>query len=96
MSTYLERYKLMESAAMRRRAQVALWEVCVDVMNEPDGDPGRKTFAKKNLKGEADTDVLRRIMVRLTANATIGAAGEACDDSDIKFVVAGLVDELAA
>lgn len=95
---YNGRYALTENGTFQRRLQMAIWIAAVDVLNEAAGVPNhaaRKTWANKALKGPQDSDVLRRVSIRCSANASIGIAGEAATDDDIQFVVNSLVDELA-
>lgn len=95
---YNGRYALTENGTFQRRLQMALWIAAVDVLNEDAGTTNhtaRATWAGKALKGPQDSDVLRRVSIRCSANASIGAAGEQASDSDIQFVVNSLVDELA-
>ena len=92
---YNGRYALTENGTFQRRLQMALWIAAVDVLNELPVVAARRTWATKALKGPQDSDVLRRVSIRCSANASIGAAGEQATDSDIQFVVNSLVDELA-
>ena len=95
---YNGRYALTENGTFQRRLQMAMWIAAVDVLNEAAGTvnhAARKTWANKALKGPQDSDILRRVSIRCSANSAIGAAGEQATDSDIQFVVNYLVDELA-
>lgn len=95
---YNGRYALTENGTFQRRLQMAIWIAAVDVLNEVDTTPNhasRLTWAKRSLKGPQDTDVIRRVSIRCSANSAIGIAGEAATDSDIQYVVNSLVDELA-
>lgn len=96
--SYLDRYQLTENGTFKHKLQMAVWIAAVDVTNEPTGTPQhaqRLQWANKMLKGPMDTDVMRKVAIRASANETIGAAGEAAADVDIQFVVNGLVNELA-
>ncbi len=96
--SYLDRYQLTENGTFRHKLQMAVWIAAVDVTNEPVGTvnhANRLQWANKMLRGPMDTDVMRKVAIRASANATIGAAGEAALDADIQFVVNGLVNELS-
>lgn len=96
--SYLDRYQLTENGQFRNKLQMAVWIAALDVINESAGTPNhaaRLIWATKMLKGSMDTDVVRKVAIRASANATIGAAGVGALDSDIQFVINGLVDELA-
>lgn len=96
--SYLDRYQLTENGTFKHKLQMAVWIAAVDVTNEPAGTANhaqRLQWANKMLRGPMDTDVMRKVAIRASANATIGAAGEAAADADIQFVVNGLVNELA-
>ena len=96
--SYLARYQLTENCTFRNKLQMAVWIAALDVINESSATPNhaaRLIWATKMLRGVMDTDVARKVAIRASANATIGAAGEAALDSDIQFVINGLVDELA-
>lgn len=95
---YNGRYALTENGTFQRRLNMALWIAAVDVLNENAGTANhaaRVVWARRALKGPQDADVIRRVSIRCSANASIGAAGEQATDSDIQFVVNSLVDELA-
>lgn len=96
MTTYLQLSALVNQPNFRARIQYALWSVAVDVLNDVNQSAGAKAFAKKKLKGAAESDELLRLAIQCAANPTIAAAGEACQDSDIRFVVAGVFADLAA
>lgn len=96
MAAYLELVELVQSPKFRNRIQFALWSVCVDVLNDPAATSAAKTYARKKLKGMAETDELLRMAINCVANPTIAAAGEACTDADIRFVVAGIFADLVA
>lgn len=96
MATYIELVDLVQSPRFRNRIQYALWSVCVDVLNDVNSSAGAKTYAKRKLKGMAETEELLRLAINCAANPTIAAAGEACADADIRFVVAGVFADLVA
>ena len=96
MATYLELVDLVQNPKFRNRIQYALWSVAVDVLNDVGSSAQAKTFAKKKLKGMAETEELLRLAINCAANPTIAAAGEACADADIRFVVAGVFADLVA
>lgn len=93
--SYIERFALVEDAAFRKRLQFAVWSAAVDILNEASPSNSRKQWAVNALKGVADDDVMRRVAIRCAANPTIGAAGKDATDSDIQYVVSGIVNTLA-
>lgn len=96
--SYTERYALTENGTFRHKLQMAIWIAAVDVTNEPGSTPNhaqRLVWAKRSLRGPIDTADMLKVAIRASANATIGEAGTNASDSDIQFVVNGLVDELA-
>ncbi len=94
--SYVALVKLVQNVPFRDRIQYALWSVAVDVLNDGASSAQAKTFARQQLRGAADTDVLTRLAIRCVSNPTIAAAGENASDSDIRFVVAGVFAELVA
>lgn len=96
MATFLELVELVNSPKFRSRIQYALWSVAVDVLNDSNQTNQAKAFARKKLKGLAETDELLKLAIQCAANPTIAATGEACADSDLRFVVAGAFADLAA
>lgn len=96
MASYSELFALVSDPKFKERIQYALWSVCVDVLNDGASTAGAKSFAKKKLRGLADTDELFALAIRCAANPTIAAAGTKASDSDIRFVVAGAFADLAA
>lgn len=94
MATYAERSALVTDAAFLSRIQMALWVSATDVLNEPSDAPmhaQRMEWAKNMLKSSV-ADNLREVAVRVLSNPTVGAAGAAAPDSDIQFVVNGLIN----
>jgi hypothetical protein len=96
MATYLELVDLVASPKFRDRIQYALWSVSVDALNDSNASTAAKNFARKKLRGSAENDELLRLAINCAANPTIAAAGNACSDSDIRFVVAGTFADLVA
>ncbi len=94
--SYVALVKLVQNVPFRDRIQYALWSVAVDVLNDAGSTPEAKQYARKQLRGAADTDVLTRLAIRCVSNPTIAAAGENAADSDIRFVVAGVFSELVS
>ena len=98
--SFIELHDFIESAALRKRVQYAVWVAAVNVLAENAGTANhaaRLEWANKALRGPMDPDNIRRIEIRVLANATIAVNGidYAGVDSDIAFIVAALVDELA-
>jgi hypothetical protein len=94
MATYAERSALVTDSVFLSRIQMALWVAATDVLNEPAGTPKhdkRLDWAKGTLKASV-ADNMREVAVRVLANPTVGAAGALAQDSDIQFVVNGLID----
>lgn len=94
--SYMERRALVEDTRFHAKLQMALWIAAVDVLNDSNASAPRRQWANRTLRGAADADAMRRVAIRASANATIGAAGINASDSDIQFVVNGMVDELAS
>jgi hypothetical protein len=96
MATYIELAALVNNPNFRSRIQYALWSVSVDVLNDSQQSAAAKTFARKKLKGLAETDELLKLAIQCAANPIIAATGEASADSDIRLVVAEAFADLAA
>ncbi len=94
MATYKELFELVQRPPFRERIQYALWSCAVDVLNDAQSAAQAKQYARKKLKGLADNDELMALAIRCVSNPAIAAAGEACADGDIKFVVAGSFADL--
>lgn len=96
--SYLTRYALVKNPDFINKLQVAIWVAATAVNNEAANTANhaaRIIWAKKALKKESDPDEMRIVAIRASANDTIGAAGTLATDSDIQFVVNGLIDDLA-
>lgn len=94
---YLARHQLVNDTKFTNRLQMALWIAASDVLNEEPGTTNhtaRVAWAKKELKGVADPEKMKLVAIRVSANPSVGAAGNAAPDSDIQFVVNGLIDGL--
>lgn len=97
MATLAEIYALKASSAtLRHRVAVALATAAEAVRNEAASTVSHaERFAWATaMLGTANgpEDEARRLMWMVLQNATVQDAGEAATDSDIQFVVNGLVD----
>ena len=98
--SFIELHDLLESTALRKRVQYAVWAVAATVVGEGAGvanHAARLTWANKKLRGPMEQDDLRRIAIRVLANPAIAANGidYPTIDADLLFIVTNLVDELA-
>lgn len=94
MATYAERSALVTDSVFLSRIQMALWVAATDVLSEPTNTPKhdrRAEWARNALKSSV-ADNLREVAVRVLANPTVGSSGALAPDSDIQFVVNGLID----
>lgn len=96
MATYLELSALVNDPQFRSRVQYALWSASVDVLANAQSSAAAKTYAKKKLKGLAETDELLRLAINCAADAAIAAAGAGTTDASIKAVVAAAFADLVA
>lgn len=96
MATYAEIYDLWTSSALKKRAYVAVAKAAQDVLNE---DPGTTNHANRVLWATASLENpevnASKMMWPIVSNATVQAAGLACTDNDIQFVVNGAIDTFA-
>jgi len=95
MLAYKDLYDLINDGVFQQRIQYAAWVAAVAMLAEVPGTAARQQWAKHALKGSLDSDVLRNVAIQVSANPTIGAAGKACLDSDIQFVVSQIASGLA-
>ena len=99
MSAYTDRIDAARSTASNlfRQIQFAVWVAANDIVNE---DPEtakhakRVDWSRKILNGgiQASEEWTRRVIPQVLMNATIQAAPEDATDSDVQFVVNGLVN----
>ena len=97
MLTYIERFQLSNNSTFKQRIQLALWIVCIDVIDENANVPNhaaREALATELLKGEADTDTMRKLTFRLVANDSIGGQGADVTDSALKNAVSSAFNSL--
>ena len=97
MATLLERYELQYThTLLKQRSQIAIESAAYDVINEDAGTANhanRIIWANTALNNpEKLTSVEMSLIVQ---NPTIAAAGDDATDSDIQFVVNGLIDPIA-
>ena len=96
MATYTEIYNLkVESSDLRNRITVAIAKASYDIINEDGGTANhtnRVTWANNSLLNASS--MAEKFMWAVLQNTTIQANGEASSDSDIQFVVNGLVSDV--
>ena len=95
MSSYIELFELATNAEFQKRIRFSLWKAAFDIKNEVETIPdhaNRLRWAKAILNN-AQVD-LGHVAIGVLLNQTVGNAGAAALDSDIQFVVNGLVPEL--
>jgi hypothetical protein len=94
MATFLERHALQYGhTLLRQRTQIAIEQGAYDVSNE---DAGTANHANRLLWSQTalnnPTKMMDLEMALLVQNPTIAGAGDDSTDSDIQFVVNGLID----
>jgi hypothetical protein len=95
VSSYLELFALATDSDFQKRIRFALWKAAFDIKNEADTVPDhtdRLRWAVAVLNNEQID--LGHVAIGVLLNPSIGNAGAAAPDSDIQFVVNGLVPEL--
>lgn len=96
MSTLLQSAVLATSGIIRMRTGAALVKAASDIENEDPATPdheARVTWAQSVLAGAALTEA-DKIMWRVALNPVLSVAGEDCADSDLQWVVNGLLEFL--
>lgn len=92
-------YTLTSDAIFRTRLQFALWISARAILTEPVGTPNnakRVTWAKRELKKDADADQIRIVAINVvTALASGVTAGGEIQDAAIQTVVDGMINEIA-
>lgn len=96
MATFLELHDLLKNPLFKHRIQFALWSVCVDVLADSQETTPRKNFAKKKLRGPADSDELLMLGIRVSAADGMNADGTALTDAQVKTIVAAAFGDLVA
>lgn len=93
---YIDVWNLRCSTNLKSRVAVAIAKASQDVLNEAGttaNHAARIIWAQASL---ADAlSAAERMMWGVVGNATIAAAGDACTDNDVQFVVNGLIDTFA-
>ena len=92
MTTYAEGFELVNDAVFGKRVQMALWIGAVAILANAGSSAGAKTFAKNQLKGQAESDLGRRMNLRCAAS---GLSREATD-AQIQAVIDTMIAELIA
>lgn len=98
---YVEEYGLFADEAndLHKKVARAIAKAAQDVVNEDPVTPGHKVRIvwAEAMRAEPDNVIIEahRAMLLVLDNATVAAAGNAASDSDVQFVVNGLVDTLA-
>lgn len=96
---YEERFQLAGDGRFTRRLQMALWVASSAILAENVGVPNhaaRVTFARANLRGQAEPEVMRRIAIRVTAHPAMGAQGMDIADATLQTAIDTLIDELTS
>ena len=92
MTTYAEGFELVNDSVFGKRVQMALWIGCVAILANGGASAGAKTFAKNQLKGQADSDLGRRMGIRCAASGLTRDS----TDAEIQAVIDTMIAELVA
>jgi len=84
---------------LRKQVSVAIMKAATDIVNESKGTanhPDRLTWARKVMASNQGPVSEAEVMIwKVLENATIQAAPTTATDSDVQFVVNGLIDTFA-
>lgn len=93
--SYLSSYKLTNDGPFRQRLQFALWVASTAILANGAASADAKKFAKKNLSGEADADLMRTLSIRIASAPAVVADGDKITDDALQVLVNAAVTDLA-